>query len=266
MKNKVKRIIKTLIPNPVIRFFTGFFYGWSGNYADWNSAKQKCSGYDSPAILEKVRQSSLKVSQGYASYERDSVVYNQIHYSYPLLAGLMWIAARNKGNLNVLDFGGALGSSYYQNLPFLKTLKSVEWYIVEQPGFVKAGREDFSGDNLQFYYSVDDCLKERKIDVCLLSSVLQYLEKPFDLLSLIRQRGIQFIIIDRTPMINGKDRITVQKVYPAIYKAKYPCWFFNKTDFLNFMKPDFELVIEFGALDKANIRSEFKGYIFERKA
>lgn len=260
-----KSLIRRIIPGPVLKYFTGFFYGWSGNYPDWNTAKQKCSGYDSPVILEKVRQSALKVRRGDLPYERDSVVYNQIQYSYPLLAGLMWISARNKGNLNVLDFGGSLGSSYYQNLPFLLTLESVNWSIVEQPDFVRAGREDFSEDNLHFYYSVDDCLKERKIDVCLLSSVLQYLENPIDLLNLLKQRRIPFIILDRTPFINDKDRITIQKVHPAIYKAKYPCWFFNKNKLINFMMPEYNLILEFDALDKANIRSEFKGFIFELK-
>ena len=70
-------------------------------------------------ILDKVLAATLKVKQGQAVFERDSVLFDEIEYSWPLLAGLMWAAASNGGKLNVLDFGGALGSSYYQNRKFL---------------------------------------------------------------------------------------------------------------------------------------------------
>jgi putative methyltransferase (TIGR04325 family) len=261
----IKRFLKIIIPHRVLDFFSGFFYGWSGNFQSWDEALKNSDGYDSPDILKLVRSSALKVRDGEFNYERNSVLFSRIQYSFPLLAGLMWIAARNKGCNNILDFGGSLGSSYFQNRKFLESLADINWCIVEQPALVKCGIDDFQNGNLHFFYSVQDCINTYNINVCVLSSVLQYLEKPYEKLDEIIATGVRFIIIDRTPFVKGKNRITIQKVHPAIYKAKYPCWFFDESEFRNYMDLNFNCILEFEALDKANIRSEFKGFIFERK-
>ena len=263
--NKIKKELKKIIPNFVLRFVTGLFYGWSGNYSSWSEADKKSSGYDSENILEKVKESCLKVKNGLAVYERDSVIFDKVQYSFPVLSAIMWIAAQNNGKLNVLDFGGSLGSSYFQNKYFLDSLRDVKWCIVEQENFVKEGLENFADKRLKFYYTIDDCLNKNKIDVILLSSVIQYIEEPFGLLELIKSKSLDYIIIDRTPFIKGKDRLTIQKVHPAIYKAKYPCWFFNKRKFMDYMLYHNELILEFDSLDCANIKSEFKGFLFANK-
>ncbi len=260
----MKNLLRKIIPGFLKIIIIPLFYGWRGNYDNWNIAKTKCSGYDSPIILEKVKESALKVKNRQVAFERDSVIFSEVQYSFPLLSGLLWIAARNNGKLNVLDYGGSLGSSYFQNKRFLDTLSDVHWCIVEQPNFVQAGLEDFSSDRIHFYYTIAECLKSNKIDVVLFSSVLQYLENPYELLEDIKSGTFDYVIIDRTPFIKGEDRITVQKVSPKIYKAKYPCWFFNKSKFLNFMSPSYELILEFDAQDKANITSEFKGFLLKK--
>lgn len=263
--NRLKTIVSRIIPEAILRYFSGYLYGWRGSYSSWDEAKQKCSGYGSQIILDKVKQSLLKVKEGLANYERDSVIISEVQYSFPLLSGLMWIAAQNSGKLHVLDYGGSLGSSYFQNKQFLDVLPDVHWCIVEQPNFVQAGLDNFSSHRVHFYYSIDECLKSYKIDVVLFSSVLQYLEDPYELLEEIKSGDFDYVIIDRTPFVKGEDRITIQKISPKIYKAKYPCWFFNKSKFLNFMSSSYELILEFNALDKANIPSEFKGFLFKNK-
>jgi putative methyltransferase (TIGR04325 family) len=259
-----RSLTKKILPPFVSKHLSGIYFGWHGNYPSWHSAREKCTGYDSEKILDKVRTSLLQVKNGNALYERDSVLFNTLQYSYPLLSGLMWIAARNKGKLNVLDFGGSLGSSYFQNKRFMDSLKDINWCIVEQPAFVRTGIEDFATDKLHFFNTIDDCLKSFRIDVVLFSSVLQYLEEPFKVIEQVKSMHIENIIIDRTPFISGKDRITIQKVRPRIYKASYPCWFFNKEKFVSLLTKDYEMILEFDALDEANISSEFKGFILKR--
>jgi putative methyltransferase (TIGR04325 family) len=264
LTNNLKWKIKKIVPDSVLRYLSGYFYGWHGNYSSWSEAEKHCTGYESPVILEKVKASALKVRDGLAAYERDSVIYNEIQYSFPVLSGLMWIAAQNKGKLFVLDFGGSLGSTYYQNKRFLDALMDFHWCIVEQPHYVKAGRESFTSDKVTFYISMEECLKSREINVILLSSVLQYIEQPFLFLEKVISANVGYIIIDRTPFVRSNDRLTVQTVHPAIYKAKYPCWFFNESKFVNYFSSSHEMISEFISLDKANIRSEFKGFIFKK--
>jgi putative methyltransferase (TIGR04325 family) len=260
----LKKVIKDFLPPALKRFLSGLFYGWYGNFPTWAEAAKKCGGYDSFKILEKVKKSSLMVKNGSAVFERDSVLFENIEYSFPLLSGLLWIANQNNGKLNVLDFGGSLGSTYFQNKFFLDSQNEVNWCIVEQPGFVKTGKESFEDEKLHFFYSIEDCLNVYKIDVVILSSVLQYIEEPYSLLENIRLKGINYIIIDRTPFIEGNDRITIQKVKPSIYSGSYPCWFFNEDKFLSTLTKEYELLLEFDALDEANNSSKFKGFLFQK--
>jgi putative methyltransferase (TIGR04325 family) len=263
--DKIKEAVKRILPYRITGFLTGLFYGWHGNYSTWEEAKKRSSGYDSPMILEKVLYSAGKVRDGNAAYERDSVLYDEIQYSFPVLSGLLWVAAQNNDRLNVLDFGGAFGSTYYQNKKFLDTIHEVNWCVVEQPELVEIGLLNFSTDRLHFYYTTDECLKHYKIDIILLSSVLQYLDEPYKLLDNVISTGIKYLIVDRTSFTQGDDRITIQKVHPSIYKATYPCWFFNKSKFLSYLCREYDLILEFDALDKANIPSEFKGFLFRKK-
>ena len=259
-----KSILRDFLPPALKRLLTGIFYGWRGNFPTWDEAIQESGGYDSPEILEKVKKSSSMVKNGSAIFERDSVLFENIEYSFPLLSGLLWIANQNNGKLNVLDFGGSLGSSYFQNKFFLDSLNDVQWCVVEQTGYVKAGKEGFEDEKLHFFNTIEDCLNKNDIDTVILSSVLQYLEEPYSLLEKIRLKGIKYIIIDRTPFVKGKDRITVQKVKPSIYSGSYPCWFFNKDKFLANLTEEYKLLFEFDALDEANIKSEFKGFLFQK--
>jgi putative methyltransferase (TIGR04325 family) len=260
----IKRLLKEVLPHRVLKMVSGLFYGWHGDYSSWSEAEKKSSGYDSGEILEKVKRSALQVKDGLVAYERDSFVFTEVQYSYPLLSSLMWIAARNNGRLNVLDFGGSLGSTYFQNKQFLDSLPVINWCIVEQKAFVEAGINLFENDRLHFYHSIAECIKSIEIDLAVFSSVLQYLEAPKKTIEEVKSSGVKYIIVDRTPFIEGHDRITIQKVNPEIYKGSYPCWFFNKASFLSFFTPEYKLIIEFDALDEANINSEFKGFLFEK--
>ena len=268
MNDRLRQIIKKITPPIFLHIFRRRIskYGFFGNFSTWKDAVNTSTGYDSDEIIKKIKESLLKVKSGEAVYERDSVLFDKIHYSWPLLAGLLWIASQKGNRLNLIDFGGSLGSSYFQNKKFLMNLKEPKWNIVEQKKIVECGKKYFENDCLKFYFNLDDCIEEQNPDLILLSSVIQYIEKPYDLLKKIINYGLEFIIIDRTAFVKGdKDRLTVQKVSPKIYKASYPAWFFSETKFLNSFKGRYKIVEEFGAFDKANIPSIYKGFIFRRK-
>lgn len=272
MMPRVKVWFKGLIPPAFWRFYlrrvkgSGYF----GNYSSWEEAGKASTGYDTDLILERVRDALLKVRSGEAVYERDSVLFDEIQYSWPLLAGLLWAATRNGNRLNVLDFGGSLGSSYFQNRAFLAHLDGLTWSIVEQEQFVRCGREQFADQVLHFYHTVDECAAARRPDVVLLSSVLPYLEHPYRLLAEIIARGVDSIIIDRTPLLDGAlDRLTIQRVPAEIYEARYPAWMLGREKLLAMFASDYELVAEFdalaGAVDLGNCVARDTGFIFRRK-
>lgn len=260
-------IIKDLLPPILLNNLTSLFYGWSGNYSTWEEARKKCSGYDHELILSKVKEALLKVKKGEAAFERDSVLFNKIHYSFPLLSALSLTALQNKGRLNVLDFGGSLGSSYYQNKEVLKDLQEFNWCIVEQPHFVKEGQKTFQDDHLHFFNDMKTCLEKYRPDIFLLASVLQYIEKPYELLDEIMRDQVEYILLDRTPVLTkGNDRITIQKVPSNIYKASYPCWFLNEENILRHLSPHYELIFDGTSPERINIRhAALKCFFLRRK-
>jgi len=258
-------MIKSLLPPFLFRYLTTFFYGWTGNYKTWEVAQKKCSGYDSDIIFNKVKTAVLKVKNGEAIAERDSILFNKIPYSFPLLSSLS-LMALSENRLNVLDFGGSLGSSYYHNKILSSSIKDFHWNIVEQKHFVEEGKKYFSNEELSFYYTIDECLKEQKINVVLLGSVLQYIQQPYDLLKEIRSKNIPYLIIDRTPVFKTKlDRITIQKVPKSIYEANYPCWILNETKLITYIcNLGYEMIYD-GTYDENIYLSDayYKGYFFK---
>lgn len=216
---------------------------WKGDYASWQVASISSGGYDADDILEKCHSAVMKVKLGEAAYERDSVLFDNVQYSWGLLAGLQLSAARNAGRLSVMDFGGSLGSTYFQNRAFLERLNFSEWNIVEQPNFVRLGRTDFQDESLHFYESITDCVSERKPNVAVISGSLQYLPEPHALLGEIIRHDFDVVILDRTPFIVGdRDLLTVQKVPASIYCASYPSWFFSRSALESHFDDKYELV------------------------
>jgi putative methyltransferase (TIGR04325 family) len=181
----------------------------------------------------------------------------------------MWVAAQNQGKLHVLDFGGSLGSSYFQNRQFLSNLTEVTWSVVEQPHFVESGREFIQDDCLQFYLTIDECLERRSPNVIVLSSVLQYLENPHIMLEKLRNIDASVIIIDRI-IVNKTRRnfLYNQIVPPSIYSASYPCWSLSEDVLIKSLSVSYHLVSDFPSLNfpaLKEIESIFKGFIFVRK-
>ena len=257
-------MIKSVFSDRFINRFTGIFYGWHGNFKSWENARSKCIGYDETQILEKVLASALKVKNGEIPFERDSVAFDKKILSFPVLAALMWIAVQKNQKLNVLDFGGSLGTSYYQNQLFLNSLSEFNWCIVEQPHFVSEGIKSFADDNLHFFYSIDECLIKYNINIVLLSSVIQYLEKPYDILEEIISKKFEYIIIDRTLFVDrNEDRLTIQTVPKKIYKASYCCWLLSESRFLTALTNKYELIYDFDIEENINIKSLYKGYLFK---
>jgi len=273
MNTKLKKLIIDCLPPLCWRLYrrTVTRSGYFGDYQNWQAAQQASTGYDADQILERVRSSLLRVKQGEAVYERDSVLFDTVQYAWPLLAGLLWIASCSGNRLNLLDFGGSLGSSYFQNRQFLSHLPEFAWSIVEQEKFVQCGREHFEDDALRFFFTVEQCLAERQPNAVLLSSVLPYLESPYELLGMIMAQGFDYLIIDRTPLLAGaEDRLTVQHVPTEIYPARYPAWMLSRQKLLGVLERKYELVAEFDALageiDLGNDLAQDKGFIFRKRS
>lgn len=240
---------------------------FDGHYSSWAEAKHDCSGYDSSEILKRVQEATRAVVSGRAASERDGIQLNRVEYSWPMLASLLWVSNQSNSRLSVVDFGGSLGSSYRQNARFLSELESVKWGVVEQASFVVAGKAEFETDALKFFETLDEAFHAIRPNVLLLSSVLQYVEHPYAMLDYMLKLAPPFIVIDRTPVIDGPtDRLTVQTVSKRVYPGSYPAWFFSRSKFFRHFEGEYDLVETFDTADRVNIPSHFLGAVFKRRA
>jgi putative methyltransferase (TIGR04325 family) len=269
-----KQSVRDWIPPAIIPWFRGLrknSISFRGCYSSWLNALEHATGYNTDQILQKVTESLLKVKLGLAVYERDSVIFDKIEHSYPLLAGLLRAAATNEGKLTVIDFGGSLGSTYYQCRDFLSGLPKLNWCIVEQPIFVQRGRELFESEQLRFFSSMQECVDTMQPNVVLFSAVLPYLENPLEVLNLVMEAGVDFIIIDRTQFSElNADHLCIQHVPPGIYSATYPCWILSESKLKEAMTDRYKIVADFNAFGgKWHVTSgptfTFRGMIFEKK-
>ena len=86
--------------------------------------------------------------------------------------------------------------------------------------------------------------------MALLSSVLQYVPEPYDVLNELMESEIQYLIIDRTPFSDSVDDIiTVQHVSASIYPASYPCRIFARKPFIEKLNTHFEVIAQFESAD-----------------
>jgi putative methyltransferase (TIGR04325 family) len=220
--------------------------GWFGDYSSWTEVSAVAGGYDSDIILNSTKAAILKVKNGEAVYERDSVIFDEKQCPYALLAYLQLSAALNKTALHILDFGGSLGSTYYQIREYLSKEICASWNVVEQAHYVACGKSYFEDEVLKFYTSIEDCKAAKNISLVILSSVVQYLEKPHEFLTQLVNHGFNFLIFDRTAFNNkADDRLTLQVVPDDIYPASYPSWFLNQEFFLSHFSVNYKKIAEF---------------------
>ena len=244
-----RSLARNLTPPILLRAFRTRAAGqirFIGKYPDWQAALAVSHGYATNTIFEKTREAALKVVRGQAVYERDSVLFDHVEFSFPVIAALLRRAGADGGRLRVLDFGGALGTSYRQFKAFQPSLRELHWSIVEQARYAACGREHFENNELRFFDNIAAAVKHAKPNAVLLSGVLQYLEDPHGLIREIAASTAATIVVDRTHCSgSAEDVLSVQVVPPFIYDASYPSWIFSRSKLMQAFAEKHRLVVSF---------------------
>lgn len=261
-----RKLLKQLLPPIAIAFARKFRVRQFESFPSWEQAVKASEGYDSGSVIEKVRKASRLVFDGDAVYERDSVVFDKIEYSFPLLASLLFAAA-NSENLRVIDFGGALGSTFQQNRRFLSKLKkTLNWRVVEQEKFVDIGKREFTNETLSFYSTIEEACKDG-VDVVLFSGSICYVPNPYFFLEEAKATQAPYIIFDRTPTTRlHEDTFAVQHVPASIYKASYPIRNFSYNNITTYFKDEYELIEEWVCDLQPDPTTTAIGFVLERKS
>jgi putative methyltransferase (TIGR04325 family) len=243
----------------------GFKYGFE-NYSQSEIYLRSIGfdGYQEEEFIEKLTAAARNVRDGIFAYERDTVVFNSTQYSWPLVAALL-LAADQKNSISVLDYGGGLGTTYRQNRRFLasKSIK-ISWKILEQEALVKIGREEFLNDELDFINELGELKEVPKLVI--FGGSICYLPYPYDVMKEIFNLGPEFIVLDRTPFVSGRDDLfAVQFVPPTIYKAALPIVSLSEEKFNIFMKTEYELIANWTCDMQPDLNSTAMGFLWKKK-
>lgn len=234
--------------------------GWSGSYSSWEEAEKQSIGYSDPKIVEQVKSALLSTKDKSDRYEIDGCIrQGKPQSAFDLL---YWIKeSAVNGHINIVDFGGSLGTVFYQLRPYLKDY-TVRWNIIEQDNFVKIGRDTFQNENLKFYHTIEECFTETKPNCFLASGSLTYIPKPYEVIQSLKSYNFDWIILARTSIVTeDTDKLTIQIVPPQIYKAIYPCWFFSQSKLVKAVtQMGFKHSVVF-----SGSASFLKGYVFQKE-
>jgi putative methyltransferase (TIGR04325 family) len=253
---RLRRIVRWSIP-----FRRQSWY--SGPYPTWEDAQDASAGYGDEAILARVIAAARDVRAGRALWDRDGSTFTKPSLNQPLVRALRRIGDVEGGRLDLVDFGGGFGSTWWQHKEVLGDV--ARWRVVEQPSFVATG-EEFATDVLTFHVSLAEAQHASASPTVLLSGVLQYLEKPLELLASLSGLGFSHVVLDRTPFVTANsDEIVVQHTPPALGGGSYPSWLFTRTSILTAIGSPFELLDEWRGTDDLDPRVEFRGLYARRR-
>jgi putative methyltransferase (TIGR04325 family) len=220
-----------------------------GDFESWAAAAAVAGSYADPAILERVVDATRKVRDGEAAYERDGFAFIQPRANRPLLAALAQAAAQSEGPFRIVDFGGALGSLYWQHRSTLAALRPLEWRVVEQDHYVAAGRKEFANQELSFWPDIAASAAGSDVALAVLSSVLQYVPEPWLVLEKIARLHPAWLFFDRLALVPGRtDRLTIEHVPPELGGGSYPAWFLGEERFLEALGGRYRLAERFPTL------------------
>ena len=243
LTNRIKRKakwIKIVAKNFIIGEKNKFFF--KGPFDTWKDALTNSEGYHSSKIIDKLFISAMKVKNKKFAYERDTVLFSQPSYNWMLLYNIFKYF-NNYQNFNLIDFGGSLGSTYFQHKFFFNSFKTMKWNIIEQSKISKIGNRFFRDKNLKFFNNLEPVIKKDKSKFIILDNVLQYIENPSYIIDILsKHKGITIIIDNIFFTEKNKDIIIVQKTPKRIYEATYPLRIFSKSKFLKKIGQHFKII------------------------
>ena len=212
-----------------------YYKYYKGPYKKWSQAKHQSSGYNDKKILYRVRNSALIAKNSKNKFEVDSLIFKR-PYRNKFFEKILKNLSKKK-SINIIDFGGSLGSTYYRYKNIFSKKNKLQWSIIEQKSFVKIGKKEFKERNLSFYFNFKDLklkIKNKKINIFLLSSSIQYIGNYKKIINEINSLNPDHIIFLKTPVnLLNSDRIYIEKVPKDIYGLSYPSWVFSKKKLIN---------------------------------
>lgn len=175
----------------------------------WEAAQSKSFGYEHPSVIRYYEDlASAPVIDSPKIAQRVEVLRK------------CWDALANAESPNVLDVGG--GNGYMAEL-LQRPFKS--WTVLESTRMARLYSKKFNQKSLSFVSELADSTTP---DVCIISCVLHYLEKPEELFSRVLGLTDKVIILRHCETEFSRDRYAIQKIREPEIELSWPIRFFRR--------------------------------------
>jgi len=248
-------------------------------YESYSKAFNECSfnAYQNEELCDVVAQKTLHTKK---SLENRCIQINNPNF-FLLTAIFKVILEEGTSKINIIDFGGGGGISFYEVMSFFKERMEMKWFIVETPQMVKCATAlNLHNKDLSFEIDIKDIKSD--IDLFFSSGALQYVEFPYSYVLEIIAKQPKYILFTRMMLNeNDSDIISVQKSrlshngpgrLPEKYVDKdvsYPHTTISYKKFISILLKNYEIEWEFddksGVFEIPGEKIIGKGYLFRRK-
>lgn len=243
---------------------SGNRYGWSGDYGSFAEAQAEAEVIDSnDYVVDVVRKAKVDGRHTLATPTGPGL---EPGGAVAALATALTHRAPGE-RVRILDFGGALGSHYFDAKRLYRDAFGFEWVVSETNTMADAGNEHFANEELRFVADWREA-KDLEPSVVLVRGALQYIEDPIETLRGLLSYGPGHIVLDVLPLIPGeRDRLTIQRLRSR--PGAYPCWFFSERLWLEILEEEYavrlrwELRGNHEKLDGTKVR--FQGLLLQKK-
>jgi putative methyltransferase (TIGR04325 family) len=138
---------------------------------------------------------------------------------YPVL---FWLKSLLAENSSLFDLGGNVGLQFYGFQKYLNYPRGLAWTVCDVPSAIELGiqiAKDRKAQGLSFTTNVEDA---SGVDILLVLGAFHFLEPPlWEALSKLASKP-RHLLINRTPLCEGRSFATLQNMGPAI--CVYQIW------------------------------------------
>jgi len=183
------------------------------------------------------------------------------HNMLVTFAYVLALAARGRERLSVLDWGGGFGHYHALARSVLPDL-GLEWHVKETPPVAARGREL----NPEATFHDDDSALERRYDLVVASSSIQYAEDWRALLERLAGAAEPWLYVARVPVaMRAPSFVVIQRPYVHGYDTEYLGWVLNRDELLAAAPPlarEFLLDARFSAAGAPEDPVDHRSFLF----
>lgn len=175
-------------------------------YQNYNQALKNCNGYEDQELVSIISQKTHKFVEELSNNQ------NLLDQSFKNLAIILKVITDlDKKEINVIDFGGQLGATFFEIRKLISENIKLNWNVIETEKMTQIGKKYHQNQDLNFSNNLDD-FKKTDIDIIIASGSIQYTPNPIKFINKIIDIQPHYIYFCRLPLncISDENIITTQ--------------------------------------------------------